>query len=70
MANPIVITPEMAVIILSLLENPAAYALVGWEEEMEENRPEEFKAWEDKLNAALAALGSKYTFQTLRRFHG
>ena len=70
MANPIVISPEMAAIIISLLEDPAAYALLGWEEEMEDERPAEFKAWEDKLNAALKSLGSKHTFETLRRFHG
>jgi hypothetical protein len=69
-AAEVQVTPAMAASIVSLLENPAAYALVGWEEAMEDERPAEFKAWEDKLNAALAALGSKHTFETLRRFNG
>lgn len=61
------ITPELAAVLIELLENPAAHALAGWKSELPED---EFKELEDRLNAALSALGSKHTFQTLRRFHG
>ena len=63
-------SPAIAADILCLLEHPAAFALVGWKDAMEDERPAEFKAWEDKLNAALSALGSKHTFKTLRRLNG
>jgi len=70
MSKPIEISPELAAVIIDLLENPAAYALVGWEEAMDEERAEEFQAWESKLDRTLAAMGSKQTFKTLKRYHG
>lgn len=61
------INAETIALIVDLLENPAAHALAGWKSELPEG---EFKELEDKLNAALSALGSKHTFKTLRRYHG
>lgn len=61
------INAETIALIVDLLENPAAHALVGWKSELPED---EFKELECKFNAALSALGSKHTFETLRRFHG
>ena len=70
MSKPIEISPELAAVIIDLLENPAAYALVGWEKAMEDQDQEEFHAWESKLDRTLSALGSKQTFKTLKSYHG
>ena len=65
----LVISAEQAATLLRLLEDPAAYALVGWQDEMAEDRPEEIARWIADLDSSLRLLGSPDTFATLKRSH-
>jgi hypothetical protein len=65
---PLTITRAQAAVLLRLLEDPAAYALVGWQEAMEEDRPEEIARWIADLDSSLRLLGSPNAFATLKRF--
>jgi len=69
MDKPIELDPETIRTIVELLENPAADAMVRWENVMKDDRPEEFQEWEEKLDKTLAKLGSKYCYKTLKRYH-
>lgn len=53
-----------------VIEDLACYALVGWEEEMEDDRPEELAEWKARVDAALKAVGSKYTYAELKPLLG
>jgi hypothetical protein len=53
-----------------VIEDLACYALAGWEEEWEDDRPEELALWKARVDAALKATGSKYTFDELKPLLG
>ena len=53
-----------------VIEDLACYALKGWEEAMEDDRPDELAEWKARVDAALKATGSKYTFDELKPLLG
>lgn len=53
-----------------VVEDLACYALKGWEDAMEDDRPEELALWKARVDAALKATGSKYSFDELKQFLG
>lgn len=53
-----------------VIEDLACYALVGWEDAMEDDRPEELAEWKVRVDAALKAVGSKYTYAELKPLLG
>ena len=53
-----------------VVEDLACYALKGWEEAMEDDRPDELAMWKDRVAVALKAVGSRYTFDELKPYLG
>jgi len=53
-----------------VVEDLACYALVGWEDEMEDDRPEELAVWKTRIDAALKAVGSKHTYDGIKPLLG
>jgi hypothetical protein len=53
-----------------VVEDLACYALKGWEEAMEEDRPDELAVWKDRVAVALKAVGSRYTFDDIKPLLG
>lgn len=53
-----------------VIEDLACYALVGWEDEMEDDRPDELAEWKTRVDAALKAVGSRYTYAELKPLLG
>ena len=68
--KPVTLTPEQVESLRLVVENLACYALVGWEEAMEDDRPEELKEWKDRVDESLKVLGSKRDYEGWRYIVG
>jgi len=66
----ITLTPEQAEAVRLVVQDLACYALVGWEDEMEDDRPEELALWKERVAIALKAVGSRYTYEELKPYLG
>lgn len=71
MSDPMIeLTPSQVKILRLVVEDLACYALVGWEEAMEDERPEEFKKWKDRVDESLRLVGSKHDFESIKPLVG
>lgn len=71
MSEPtLTLTPAQVDTLRLVVEDLACYALVGWEEAMEDDRPEEFKKWKDRVDESLRLVGSKHDFESIKPLVG